>query len=92
MIIRLIARLIENTYYRYIMKYELVFSYFVWTFYWNVKAEIDPSNYITKADLKILTGVDTSSWAAKSDLPSLRSEVDKIDMDKLKTAPADLVK
>ena len=42
--------------------------------------------------MKILTGVDTSSWAAKSDLPSLRSEVDKIDMDKLKTAPADLVK
>ena len=42
--------------------------------------------------MKIITGVDTSSWAAKSDLPSLRSEVDKIDMDKLKTAPADLVK
>ena len=50
------------------------------------------SNYATKADLKNATGVDTSKLAAKSDLASLKTEVDKIDVDKLKTVPIDLSK
>ena len=37
-----------------------------------------------KADLKRVTGVDTSNLVAKSDLASLKSEVDKSDADKLK--------
>ena len=42
--------------------------------------------------LKNATGFDASKFAAKSDLASLRAEVDKIDVDKLKTAPIDLSK
>ena len=48
------------------------------------------SNYVTEADLKNATGIDTSKLATKSDLASLKAEVDKIDVDKLKTVPDDL--
>ena len=50
------------------------------------------SNYATKLDLENESGVDTSKLAAKSDLASLKAEVDKIDIDKLKTVPIDLSK
>ena len=53
---------------------------------------MDFSNYATKLDLKNVTGVDTSKLAAKSDLAILKAEVDKIDIDKLKTFPVDLSK
>ena len=49
-------------------------------------------NYATKADSKGGTGVDTSNLAAKIDLASLEVEVDKIDIDKLKTVTVDLSK
>ena len=55
----------------------------------SVKVELDLSNYATKADLKGATDVDTSSLAAKSDLASLKSKGDKIDVNKLKTVSAD---
>ena len=42
--------------------------------------------------LKNTTGVDTSQLASKSDLLSLKTEVDKIDVDKSKTVPVDLSK
>ena len=58
----------------------------------NVKVELDLSNYATKADLKGALGVYTCNLAAKSDLFSLKAQVDKIDIDKLKTVPADLSK
>ena len=60
----------------------------------NVKVELNLSNYATKADLKGAIDVDTSNSAAKSDLElgSLKAEVDKIDIDKLKTVPPDLSK
>ena len=45
----------------------------------NVKVELDLSNYATKADLKNTTGVDTSKFAKKIDLESLKSEVDKLE-------------
>ena len=48
------------------------------------------SNYVTEADLKNATGIDTSKLATKSDLASLKAEVDKIDVDKLKTVPDNL--
>ena len=41
-------------------------------------------NYATKADLKNATGVDTSKFAKKVDLASLKSNVEKLDIDKLK--------
>ena len=50
------------------------------------------SNYATKADLKNATGIDTYKLAAKSDLASLKAEVDKIGVDRLKTVPVDLSK
>ena len=50
-----------------------------------VKVELDLSNYATKTDLKNLTGVDTSSFAKQVDLAHLKSDVDKLDIDILKT-------
>ena len=58
----------------------------------NIKAELDLANYATKTDLKNITHVDVSSYASKTNLAALISEVDEIDVDKLKTAPADLAK
>ena len=49
-----------------------------------VKVELDLSNYATKADLKNITGVDTSDFAKKTDLANLKSDVDKLDINKLK--------
>ena len=50
------------------------------------------SNYAAKVDLKRATGIDTSNLAAKLNFSSLRAEVVKIDIDKLKPVPADLSK
>ena len=58
----------------------------------NVKVELDLTNYATKTDLKNITHVDVSSYASKTNLAALKTEVDKIDVDKLKTTPTDLVK
>ena len=58
----------------------------------NVKVELDLTNYATKTDLKNITHVDVSSFASKTNLAALKTEVDKIDSDKLKTTPADLAK
>ena len=56
----------------------------------NIKVELDLTNYATKNDLKNITHVDVSSFASKTNLPALKTEVDKIDVDKLKTTPIDL--
>ena len=60
--------------------------------YINVK--VDLSNYATKADIKNISHVDTSSFASKTNLPSLKTEVDidKLDIDKLVPVPTDLSK
>ena len=58
----------------------------------NVKVELNFSSYATKAELTNAAGVDTSNLAAKSDLAGLIAEVDKIDIDQLKTFPVDLRK
>ena len=55
-----------------------------------MKVELDLSNYATKADLKNSTGVDTSKFAEKVDLANLKSNVDKLDIDKLKNVPTNL--
>ena len=49
-------------------------------------------NYATKTDLKNVTHVDTSSFAIKTNLASLKTEVDKLDIDKLVPVPVDLSK
>ena len=56
----------------------------------NVKVELDLSHYATKADLKNVTGVDTSDFAQKTDLANLKSDVDKLDTDKLKNVPSNV--
>ena len=56
----------------------------------NVKVELDLSNYARKADLKNATGVDTLDFAKKIDLANLKSDVDKLDDDKLKNVPSNL--
>ena len=49
----------------------------------NIKVEIDLSNYATKEDIKNITHVDTLSFALKTNLTNLKTEVDKLDIDKL---------
>ena len=56
----------------------------------NVKVELDSSKYAAKTDLKIVTGVDTSSFAKKIDLVNLKLDLDKLDIDKLKNIPSAL--
>ena len=58
----------------------------------NIKVQLDLANYATKDDVKNITHVDVSSFASKTNLAALKSEVDKIDVDKLKTTPTDLAK
>ena len=58
----------------------------------DIRVKLDLSNYATKTDLKNVTHVDVSSFASKTNLAALKTEVDKIDVDKLKTAPTDLSK
>ena len=57
----------------------------------RMKVELDLSNYATKADLKNATGVDTSKFAKKVDLANLKSNVDKLVIDKLKNVPSNLI-
>ena len=57
-----------------------------------VKVELDLTNYATKPDLKNIIHVDVSSFASKTNLAALKTEVDKIYTDKLKTAPTDSAK
>ena len=54
----------------------------------NVTVESDWSNYATKADFKNATDVDTSVFDKKTDLANLKSDVDKLDIDKLKIVPS----
>ena len=56
----------------------------------SIKVKIDLSNYATKADIKNISHVDTSSFALKTNLASLKTEVDKLDIDKLGPVPVDL--
>ena len=58
--------------------------------YINVK--VDLSNYANKTDLKNVSHVDVSSFALKSNLASLNTEVDKSDIDKLMPFLVDLIK
>ena len=56
----------------------------------NVKVAL--SNYATKTDIKNISHVDTSGFALKTNLANLKTEVDKLDIDKLVPVPVDLSK
>ena len=58
----------------------------------DINVKVDLSNYATEADLKNISHIDISSYALKSNLASLKTEVDKLDIEKLTPIPNDLVK
>ena len=58
----------------------------------DINIKINLFNYVTKLDLENATRIDRSKLAAKSDLASLKAEVEKIDVDNLKTVTIDLSK
>ena len=55
----------------------------------DINLKVDLSNYATKADIKNISHIDTSSFASKTNLANLKTEVDKSDIDKLKPVPDD---
>ena len=58
----------------------------------NIKVSVDLSSYATKTDLKNIMHIDTSDFALKTNLSSLKTKVDKLGIDKLKPIPTDLSK
>ena len=58
----------------------------------DINVKVGLSNYAMKTDIKNISHVDTSSFAWKSNLESLRTEVDKLAIDKLEAVPVDLSK
>ena len=58
----------------------------------DTDVKVDLSNYATKTDIKNILHIDTSSFALKSNLSSLKTAVDKSDIDKLMLVPVDLSK
>ena len=58
----------------------------------DINVKVDLLNYATKADIKNISHVDTSSFALKTNLANLKTEVDKLDIDKLVPVPTNLSK
>ena len=58
----------------------------------NINVKVDLSNYAIKGDINNISHVDTSSFALKSNLASLKTEIEKLDIDKLVPVPVDLSK
>ena len=56
----------------------------------DINVKVDLSNYATKTDIKNVSHIDTLSFALKSNLASLKTEEDKLDIDKLKGLPTNL--
>ena len=88
MIIHLIVGLIKKTLYKMSQYFPKPYE----PFGGDINVTVDLSNYATKDDINNITHVDTSSFALKTNLANLKSEVDKLDIDKLGTVPVDLSK
>ena len=58
----------------------------------DINVKVDLSNYATKADIKNISHIDTSSFALKAYLVNLKTKVDKLEIDKLVHVPVDLSK
>ena len=58
----------------------------------NISVKVDLLNYATKTDLKNITHIDFSSFALKTNLSSLKTEVDKLGIEKIAPVPVDLSK
>ena len=57
------------------------------TFFGDINVKVDLSNFATKTDIKNIVHVDTSSFGLKTNLANLKTEVDKLDINKLKNLP-----
>ena len=68
------------------------FPKFFRSFERNINVKVDLPNYATKTDLKNVTHVETSSFALKTNLANLKTEADKLDIEKLVPVPVDLSK
>ena len=88
MIIYLIVGLIKKTLYKMSQYFPKPYE----PFGGDINVTVDLSNYATKDDIENITHVDTSSFALKTNLANLKTEVDKLDIDKLATVPVDLRK
>ena len=62
------------------------------SFVGNINVKVDISNYARKSDIKNISHVDSSSVALKANLASLKTEGDKLYIDKLVPVPVDLNK
>ena len=62
------------------------------SFVGDINVKVDLSNYATKTDINNVLHIDTSSFARKSNLASLKTEVDKLSIFKLVPVPVDLSK
>ena len=58
----------------------------------NINVKVDLFNYATETDIKNISHIGTSTFILKTNLSTLKTEVDKLDTDKLKTVPIDLSK
>ena len=87
-IIHLIVGLIKKTLYKMSQYFPKPYE----PFGGDINVKVDLSNYATKADIKNISHVDTSSFALKTNLANLKTEVDKLDIDKLVPVPTDLSK
>ena len=88
MIIHLIVGLIKKTLYKMSQYFPKPYE----PFGGDINVTVDLSNYATKDDIKNITHVDVSRFALKTNLAYLKTEVDKLDIDKLATVPVDLSK
>ena len=88
MIILLRAGLIKKTLYKMSQYFPRPYE----PFSGDINVKVDLSNYATKANVKNITHIDTSSFALKTNLANLKTEVDKLDIDKLVPVPTDLSK
>ena len=77
----------KKTLYKWVNKY---FPKLFRSFGGIINVKVDLSNYVTKTDLKNVTHVDNSKFALKTNLASFKTEVDKLDIDKLAPVPVDL--
>ena len=58
----------------------------------DINVKVDLSNYATKTDIKNISHVDTSSFVLKTNLANLKTEVNKLDINKLVPVPVDFSK
>ena len=58
----------------------------------NINTKVDLSNNVTRADIKNILHVDTTNFALKTNAANFKTEVDKLDIDKLVPVPIDLSK